>query len=188
MLQCNVLFKITWGSRKFLNPIWATGCFTSAHQLTGFNRLLRHDKSWISTGLVCPGAVRWSVVIPEIRSDSDPSQAVTHKNTFPSVLLRLLKTEGPFGDANPTQIKFCLISTIIHFWLLILSFRRNRSMRGGCRETFDSFSSTPKKKKVNLGMFPFSHWSCLISFSCWKQNTAAVTNFSVLPIQSCAFW
>ena len=147
MLQCNVLFKITWGSRKFLNPIWATGCFTSAHQLTGFNRLLRHDKSWISTGLVCPGAVRWSVVIPEIRSDSDPSQAVTHKNTFPSVLLRLLKTEGPFGDANPTQIKFCLISTIIHFWLLILLIQEKQKHEGRLQGNVWFVQQHTQKKK-----------------------------------------
>lgn len=68
---------------KFLNPIWATGCFTSAHQLTGFNRLLRHDKSRVSTGLLCRGDVRWFVVIPEIRSDSDPSQSGTYKIHFP---------------------------------------------------------------------------------------------------------
>ncbi len=75
MLQCNVLFKIMWGVLKFLNPIWATGCFTTLRQLAGFNCPLRHDKSRIFTGLISPRDVGWFVMILEFISGMDSLQS-----------------------------------------------------------------------------------------------------------------
>lgn len=92
-----------------------------------------------------------------------------------------------WGIANPTQIKFCLISTVIHFWLLIpLVQEKQEHERRLWGDVWFALSSTPEVI-LTFVLFLFLHWS-LISSSCWKHDTAAATNSSLQCSSHPVFW